>query len=49
MDWQNHLAGIQTVEEIEQAFYQFGSTFCTDCEPLLRASLRVQIRQLWQD
>ena len=49
MDWRDPLAGIQTVGGIEQAAHQFGSTFCADCEPLLRASLRVQARQLWQD
>ena len=43
------LADIQTVTEMEQAAGQFGGTFCADCEPLMRASLRVQARQLWQD
>ena len=49
MDWRDPLAGIQTVERIEQASHQFGGTFCADCEPLLRASMQVQARQLWQD
>ena len=40
---------IITVEDIEQAANQFGGRFCANCEPLLRASLRLQVRQLWLD
>ena len=36
-----------TVEDISQAAYQFGGKFCEDCEPLLKASLRHQVSQLW--
>ena len=48
-DWRDPRAGIRTVGDIEQAAHQFEGTFCADCEPLLRASLQMQARQLWQD
>ena len=38
-----------TVEGIEQAAHQFAGEFCTNCEPLMRASLRLQVKQLWSD
>ena len=42
-------AGIKstTVEDISQAANQFGGKFCENCEPLLKASLRHQVSQLW--
>ena len=36
-----------TVESIEEAANQFGGRFCSNCEPLLKASLRVLVSQLW--
>ena len=38
-----------TVEGIEQAAHQFAGKLCTNCEPLMRASLRLQVKQLWSD
>ena len=38
-----------TVEDFEEAADQFGGKFCENCEPLMRASLRLQARQLWAD
>ena len=36
------LADIQTFSEMEQAASQFVGVFCAECEPLMRASLRVR-------
>ena len=38
-----------TVSSLEEAATEFRGKFCTTCEPLLKASLRVQIRELWAD
>ena len=38
---------IFTVSSVEQASSQFKGTFCVDCEGLLRASLRLQIAQIY--
>ena len=40
-------ATVVTVSSLEDAAAQFGGKFCTVCEPLLRASLRVKVKQLW--
>ena len=37
------------VESIEEAADQFGGKFCTNCEPLMKASLRFKASQLWSD
>ena len=37
------------VEDVEEARQQFGGKFCENCGPLMRASLRLQVRQLWAD
>ena len=47
-DWRDCKDDITTVEDIEQAAEQFGGSFCSECEPLMRASLRHQVRQLWR-
>ena len=36
-----------TVESMEQAAFQFSGRFCSRCEPLLRATLRLQVKRLW--
>jgi len=36
-----------TVESIEEAAVQFGGRFCVNCEVLLKASLRLQVHQLF--
>ena len=46
-DMNCHLADIQAFSEMEQAASQFVGVFCAECETLMRASLRVQARQLW--
>ena len=38
-----------TAESIEEAANQFGGRFCANCGPLLKASLRVMVSQLWLD
>ena len=38
---------IMTAETIEQASNQFGGRFCADCNALLRASLRVQVKRFY--
>ena len=38
---------IQTAETIEQASNQFGGRFCANCNALLRASLKVQVKRLY--
>ena len=38
-----------TVESIEEAANQLGGRFCSNCEPLLKASLRIRVGQLWAD
>ena len=38
-----------TIEDIEQAAHQFAGKLCVNCELLMRASLRIQVRQLWMD
>ena len=42
-----HVNFAKTYSEMEQAASQFVGVFCVECEPLMRASLRVQARQLW--
>ena len=43
----NFKATVVTVGSLKDAAAQFGGRFCAICEPLLRASLRVKIKQLW--
>jgi len=52
--WKKGAAGKQdfkrdsiTVESIEEASIQFGGRFCVNCEVLLKASLRLQVHQLF--
>jgi len=52
--WKKGAAGKQdfkrdsiTVESIEEASVQFGGRFCVNCEVLLKASLRLQVHQLF--
>ena len=41
------LADIQTYPDMEQAASQVVGAFCVKCEPLMKASLRMQARQFW--
>jgi len=43
------LSDIQTTVGMAQAARQFGGNFCEQCEPLLSASSRAQVGQLWTD
>ena len=49
--WEKGTAGdhdlVMTAGTIEQASSRFGGRFCADCNALLRASLRVQVRHFY--
>jgi len=48
-DWKprNFKGNTMTVESIEAAANQFGGGFCGDCRQLVKASLRLQIEELF--
>ena len=46
---QNARDETRTVENMEEASMKFGGKFCEHCKPLMRASLILQVRQLWAD